>query len=34
MGYVRGVLLSGIQKAWDVAELTLAEVRKAMNMEI
>ncbi len=34
MGYVRGVLQSGIQKAREVAELTLAEVRKAMNMEI
>lgn len=34
MGYVRNVLRSGIQKAREVGELTLAEVRKVMNMEI
>ncbi len=34
MDYIRNVLRNGIQKAREVAELTLAEVRKAMNMEI
>lgn len=34
MGYVRDVLRSGIQKAREVAELTLSEVRKSMNMEL
>jgi tryptophanyl-tRNA synthetase len=34
MDYVRNVLRRGIQKAREAGELTLAEVRKSMNMEI
>jgi tryptophanyl-tRNA synthetase len=34
MDYIRNVLRNGIRKAREVAELTLDEVRKAMNMEI
>lgn len=34
MDYVRQTLKNGIEKARQVAELTLSEVRKAMNMDI
>lgn len=34
MGYIRGVLKDGINNAREIAEDTLTEVRKVMNMEI